>query len=208
MRCRAGGWWALLRCGVLLVLGLIGSHAAQAGVVLGNYGVGGVRQGHAGEHVSLTIDESALSGFEVAQLLFTYDSTILRYEDVGINGLVAASALPLTDANGLATVSLFLTTANPIDGPLQLFTLLFQILDTASPGDTNIAFAFDPSGGFGIADGVYDRQQLAGTITVLPQISAVPIVGTLPLALTALALLALLRRVRRPLQTAIRPSVG
>lgn len=116
------------------------------------------------------------------------------------NGLVYASPIPVKDVNGLATMSLFLTTTgpSPLDGPLQLFTLLFHILGTAPPGATDIDFAFDPSGGFVFgSDGVYDRLSLTGTITVLPQIAAVPIVGTLPLALTALALLALGRRERR-----------
>ncbi len=213
MRCRAGGWWALRRHGVLLLLALIGGHSAHAGVVQGSYGVGGDRQGYAGEQVSLSIDESAVSGFEVGQLLFTYDSTLLHFDSVGLNGLVDASPIPVTDVNGLATVSLFLTTTGPsaINGPLQLFTLLFHILGTAPPGATDIDFAFDPSGGFVIADGVYDRLALTGTITVLPQIAAVPIVGTLPLALTALALLALSRRQRRTRNTgtrAIQPLIA
>lgn len=78
MRCLAGGWWvvgggwwALRRHGVLLSLASMISLSAHAGVVQGGYGVSGYRQGYAGEQVSLSIDESALSGFEFGQLLFT-----------------------------------------------------------------------------------------------------------------------------------------
>ena len=187
------------------------AQAALAGVTgSGTYSQGGNRSGYAGDAVSLTIQESALQGLNGALLRFSFDSTLLDFTGVARDCSTLADNCSLadfeSDIGGVATYSLLVTT-NPADftGAADLFTLLFDIKATATPGDTlvsftnfyDLSFLEDPANAADFA-GTYDRQSLSGTITVLDA-NGLPVAGSAPLTFTALVLLAAVLR-RRPSQ--------
>jgi hypothetical protein len=188
---------------------MLGLQVAHAGSVIGDGSsdvdtTGGVRQGYLGDHVSLSVSESNLTGFLGAALTFTFDSTVLDFTGVlhsdseCIAGAPPALICGSQFSLGAGKVSLFLLTSlAEVNGPAELFTLLFDIKPTATLGETGISFSNDSAGNY--SPGEYDRDAFTGRITVLPRGGStdIPIVGSDLLALTALALLALVGRARR-----------
>jgi len=198
-----------LGAGLLL---LAGAQLASAGVIVqSDYSVGGDLSGFAGEGVSMTIHEPTLAGFNGGLLYFSFDSNVLNF--AGVDRDCNAAPAPdncslgdlIDDVGGIARYSLLVTT-NPLDftGAADIFTLLFTIQAAAAPGNTVVNFLnvytdaelLEP-----VNAGIYDRQSLTGTITVLAG-HAVPTPGTAGLALTALGLMAVSRRRTPPRLTA------
>lgn len=197
--------WSRFGCGLVLLLGL---QVANASSVIGDGSssdsLGGMRSGYVGDHVSLSVSESNLTGFLGAALTFTFDSTVLEFTGVlhsdseCIAGAPPALICGSPVLLGTGSISLFLLTSlDAVNGPAELFTLLFDIKPMAALGESFINFTNDAVGSY--SDGVYDRDTLTGSITVLPRGGGteVPIVGSDLLAMTALALLALVGRARR-----------
>lgn len=191
----SGLWhWGLAACL------LVASAVSQAGVVgLGAYTVGGHRAGLAGQQVSLSFSEAGLSGFDAAALTFSFDSSLLSFagvaDDCTASPDICSSPVQLSDDGTTALFSLFLMTSNgSLSGDARLFTLFFDIKGTAAPGDTLVSFVndftdfSDPSA----TQGIYDRESLSGTLTVLSPTAAnpLPVMGSGALSLTALALMA------------------
>lgn len=194
-RTMSGWWhWALAACL------LVASAASQAGVVgLGAYTVGGHRAGLAGEQVSLSFSESGLNGFAAAALTFSFDSSLLSFagvaDDCAASPDICSSPVQLSDDGTTALFSLYLFTANgSMNGDARLFTLFFDIKSTAMPGDTLVSFVNDFSdfSDPNVTQGIYDRELLSGTLTVLAPTAGnpLPLIGSGPLSLTALALMA------------------
>lgn len=209
--------------GALRVLGLgaalwAAAQGAGAGVTSTSMlTVGGDREGYRGESVSLTFFESDLRNFNSAVLNFSFNTNVLSFDRLGRDCATVptpddcgyliqdldSNGDPVADANGFATFSLALTTA-PVDsnGVAELLTLQFFIKGTAAIGATDVTFTnfygedqFTGPTPMTDAAITYDRQSFLGTITVLDRdATALPILGTAPLALTALALLTLVSR--------------
>ena len=184
---------------------LLGLNTAQASVVTGNPIWGGDRQGYVGEQVTLSLTEPELVGFDGAELIFSYDTSVLQFVDAGSNAHVTPLLQALTGGPGRATESLWLLADNTTTGSLELFTLIFKIIAFPTIGDTT-DIEFTNSAMLPFGTGVYDRPSLAGTITVLTP-GTVPIVGSDVLALTALLLLVLSRRSGRKPMAASRVAL-
>lgn len=188
-----GGGWSAMRSfglGLVLLAGLIQAQAASV-VNGGSYSVGGNRQGFAGDPVSLSIGESNLLGFEGAQLRFSFDGSVLSF--VGASPTDPSSAIfpsVFCDPATPRDCSLFLLTGlGPVNNGHQLFTLNFNIVPTAAPGQTLVVFSNDVTdfSDPALTAGIYDRQLFEGTtIQVL-----VPEPGSYALMLCGLAALAL-----------------
>ena len=201
--------------GALRALGLAavlwaGVQVAVAAAIVGAGPVqGGDRQGYRGDLVSLSFSEAGLRGLVGAELEFDFDPNRVNLENWSVDCGASANTpiciglvdlAPVTSIPGRSVYSLWL--AEPLGDPLAddnsrpLFTLFFRIDANAPLGDTLVSFrnTFDFSQ---IDDGAYGGEPFTGILTVLdPNTNPVPITGTGPLALTALALLALASRRR------------
>jgi len=198
--------------GALRALGLgavlwTGAQVAVAAIVGAGPVQGGDRQGYRGEQVSLSFSEAGLQGLIAADLSFDFDATRLKLVgrsadcDPAATAPICISLLELDTAASDPSRSVYslwllesLFAGLPDGTSTPLFTLFFEVLANAPLGDTHVNFrnAFDFSQP---DDGVYGRGEFTGTLTVLDRnTNAVPITGTGPLTLTALALLALASR--------------
>lgn len=138
--------------------------------------VGGVLAGERGQGVSLVVSDD-LSDFEAADIRVTFDTAVLRYTGSSFaHGLIGVNAT----VPGQLTFSLPVG-GSPLNGPTQLFTVLFDI-DLAAPlGASTVAFAsLDAS--------IYDRAPFNAQITVNDRVVGVTLAPTLALASLGLML--------------------